>query len=65
MRHNRPRILDQLDVAIPEPHRAGEQFNKPGVHARQHDQTFVGILIREKFLVFLMLNEGPVVIEDF
>ena len=60
-RHQRPRVLDDLRVAVLEPQRLLQQHGKPRVHAAQHRQLAVRILVCQMRLIRLRLHEFSVV----
>ncbi|MNT64883.1 hypothetical protein D3C72_2028220 [compost metagenome] len=57
-------VLDQFEVAVLQPHRLGQQFHQPGVHAGQHDQVLVREFVGGKLLVFARFDEGAVVFQQ-
>ena len=49
--HEAAGVLDDFRVAVFQSERGGQQLRQPRVHARQHRQLLVGVLVGEVFLV--------------
>ena len=62
--HQSSGIFYNLGIAVLQSERCGEQFGKAGVHARQHSQFFVGILVGEILFVVFAFYETLVVVEN-
>ena len=55
--HEAAGVLDDLRVAVFQSERGGQQLRQPRVHARQHCQLLVGVLVGEVFLVVFLFYE--------
>ena len=65
MRDDRPGVLDHLDVAVAEAHGAGQELNQARIHARENDEPLIGKSVGKELFIFLAVDEGTVVVEDF
>lgn len=57
-------VLDDFRIAILQSECGGQQFRQPRVHARQHRQFLVGVLVGEEFLVAFLCHECLVVFDN-
>ena len=57
-------VLDDFGIAVLQPQRRRKQFREASVHARQHRQLLVGVLVRAVLLVAFVRHELPVVLYD-